>query len=155
MKDSANEFVTRLTPGEMYMYYYDAKYKDTLPFWDRFPLIFPFRVKKDRFWALNLHYLPPQLRAAMMDSLYDFKTNDRYDESTKLKFSWKALNAMSGNKYFAPCVKQYLLSHVQSKFVKIPSESWDTALFLPTEKFSIPKSTVWSSSRSQLGIRRS
>lgn len=153
MKDPTNEFVTRLTPGEMYMYYYDAKYKDTLPFWDRFPLIFPFRVKKDRFFAINMHYLPPPLRAAMMDSLYDFKTNDRYDESTKLKFSWKALNAMAGNKYFAPCVKQYLLSHVQSKFIKIPSESWDVALFLPSEKFTIPKSTVWSSSRTKLGIR--
>ena len=49
-----------LTPeiGKMYLFQYDAKHKKILPYWDRFPLIFPFDYAKDGFYGINLHYLP-------------------------------------------------------------------------------------------------
>jgi hypothetical protein len=56
--------------GRMYMFSYDAKWKDKLPYWDAFPLIFPIDFKKDGFLGINLHYLPPVLRAKLMDELY-------------------------------------------------------------------------------------
>ena len=53
------EFVTRTNVGKMYMFFYDAKYKDTLPFFDIFPLVFPIEFYSEGFLGINLHYLPP------------------------------------------------------------------------------------------------
>jgi hypothetical protein len=130
------------------MYLYDPKYKDTLPFYDKFPLIFPFHVESDRFWGINFHYLPPPLRAKLMDSLYDVANNQRYDESTKLRINYQILNSASKFRYFKPCVKQYLFTQMKSKFVYIYPSEWDIALFLPSEKFSkASKAQVWAESR--------
>jgi hypothetical protein len=57
----------------MYCFFYEAKNKDdpdVLPYWDRFPLIFPIDIKGDRLLSMNLHYLPPFHRAKLMDALY-------------------------------------------------------------------------------------
>jgi len=57
-KTDLGEFVTRLEPGNMYMYVYDPKYKDTMPYWDQFPLCLPFDEISGGFVGINLHYLP-------------------------------------------------------------------------------------------------
>lgn len=146
---------TIVKPGSMYMYFYDPKWKEELPYYDKFPLIFPFRVQKDRFWAINLHYLNLPMRAILMDSLYDLANNKKYDESTKLKLSYQILNSSASHRYFKVCVKQYLTSHVQSKFLYVKPEEWDTALFLPSEAFvKASKSSVWSDSKKKLGVRK-
>ena len=151
MKENADQLTTRIEPGSMYMYFYDAKHKDTLPFWDRFPLIFPFRVKGKYFYGINLHYLDLPMRAALMDELYSITNNKKFNESTKLKMSYKVLNSASKFAAFKPCVKMYLASHVQSKFLYIKPENWDTCLFLPTEKFvGATKAQVWADSRRKL-----
>jgi hypothetical protein len=65
-----------------------------------------------------------------------------------LNINYKILNSASNMKFFAPCVKMYLAKHVRSKFVKINSAEWDTALFLPVQSFQKAGSaTVWSDSR--------
>jgi hypothetical protein len=138
-------------PGNMYMYLYDPKTKDTLPYYDRFPLIFPFRIESDRFWGINFHYLPLPYRAMLMDQLYDTANNRRYDESTKLRINYQILNSASKFRYFKPCVKQYLFSQMQSKFVYIYPSEWDIALFLPLERFSkASKTEVWAQTRKQV-----
>ncbi len=151
-KRFVNSDSSRLTsiprPGHMYMYIYDPKFKDTLPFYDRFPLIFPFKVEADRFWGINFHYLPPPLRAKLMDSLYDVANNQRYDETTKLKINYQILNSASKFRYFKPCIKQYLFTQMKSKFVYIYPSEWDIALFLPAERFTkASKAQVWTESR--------
>lgn len=146
---------TKVKVGSMYMYFYDPKYKDTLPFYDRFPLIFPFRVEPGRFWGLNFHYLSLPLRAKLLDSLEELSNNKRYDDTTKLNISWKLLTAVSKNDYYAPCVKQYLISHTRSKFLLVKPEEWQIALFLPTESFvKSTKSQVWSDSKKKLGVTK-
>lgn len=155
MKENMTSQKTQIIPGQMYMYYYDPKYKEELPFYDKFPLIFPFRVKSDRFWGLNLHYLPLPLRAKLMDELYDLSNNKRYDETTKLKLSWQLLNASSKVRYIDVCVKQYLKSHTRSKFLLVEPEYWDTAIFLPAERFEKKsKSSVWAESKRKLGVTK-
>ena len=90
-----------------------------------------------------------------MDSLYQTANNHRYDESTKLKISYKILNGVSTNKYFKPCVKQYLKSHTRSKFMKVHAEEWDIAIFLPLEKFAKKtKAQVWAQSKKDLGVSK-
>jgi hypothetical protein len=142
-------------PGHMYMYLYDPKTKDTLPYYDRFPLIFPFRVESDRFWGINLHYLPLPYRATLMDGLYDITNNNRFDESTKLRLSYQVLNSASKFRYFKPCIKQYLFNQMQSKFVYVYPSEWDIALFLPLERFAkASKSQVWSATRKLVSENR-
>ena len=97
---------------------------------------------------MNLHYLPPTLRARLMDALYDLSSNNRYDESTRLKLSYDILNSAAKFKFFKPTIKMYLNKHVRSRFLLIDSVEWDMALFLPTERFEkAGKSTVWADSR--------
>ena len=143
----ANRRTTRILPGSMYMFHYDPKYKETLPFYDRFPLIFPFKVSGSHFWGLNLHYIPLMARAILMNNLYDLANNSRYDESTRLRLNYDVLSSASKFKYFKPCVKQYLFSHVDTSFIYIYPSEWDIALFLPTERFKkASKTKVWGNS---------
>jgi hypothetical protein len=149
IKTSAKE--DRVEPGHMYHFYYDPKNKQTLPYYDRFPLIFMVDSAPKGFYGINLHYLPPKLRAAMMDSLYDVVSNDRYDDNTKLRMSYKILKGASKYRYFKPTFKHYLNEHVNSRFVKINSSEWDIALFLPTERFEkANKSRVFADSRKMI-----
>lgn len=121
--------------GRMYFFQYDAKLKDKLPYWDAFPLIFPFRETGKHFYALNLHYLPPKMRAVLMDQLYDLVNNDKYDSTTRLVISYRILSNMAKSKYIAPCVKMYLKSNVRSQFIQVEPTEWDIALFLPVAQW--------------------
>ena len=55
MKGDADRLTSRPSVGQMYMYFYEAKTKDTLPYFDRFPLVFPFAKVKGGFYGLNMH----------------------------------------------------------------------------------------------------
>lgn len=141
-------YENRFRLGHMYMFIYDPKHKDTLPYYDRFPLIFPINRAKGGFLGINLHYLPLQLRAKLMDSLYEVSSNDRYDETTKMRVSYDILNGASKYKEFKPTVKHYLASQVRTRLVYVNPTEWDIALFLPTERFEkASKTQVWADSR--------
>jgi hypothetical protein len=138
--------------GSMYMFFYDPKTADKLPYYDIFPLIFPFKKTLDGFYGINLHYLPPQLRAKLMDGLYEFANNEKYDETTKIKLSYSLLQRAASLRFFEPCVKRYLSSHVKSRFMYVKPEEWDICLFLPTERFvKQSKQNVWAESRRKIG----
>lgn len=143
-----SRYTTNVQPGNMYLFAYDAKHKKTLPYFDRYPLIFPLKKAPGGFLGLNMHYLPLKLRAVLMDALYDTASNDRYDEKTKLRLSYDILKGASKFKLFKPTVHMYLRSQFKSRFIEIASSEWDIALFLPVEKFvGASKSQVWADSR--------
>lgn len=127
--------VTELEPGKMYLFAYDPKWKDKLPYYDTYPLVFPFRVQSDRVHALNLHYLPPALRAQLMDALYTLVDKRFSNENKKLRLSYEVLKAAAKFKAFKPCVKTYLKTHFMSKFLLIPYDQWDVATMLPLARF--------------------
>ena len=131
--------MTNVDIGRMYHFFYDPKHKDTLPYYDRFPLIFVMEKYKDGFLGMNLHYLPPVFRARLMDALYNIERNDAARDSKKLRMSYSLLNSAARFRYFRPCVKRYLSNHVRSRFLYIPAEEWDIALMLPTERFKKQK----------------
>jgi len=134
--------------GEMYFFQYDPKGKETLPYYDRFPLIFPINKAKGGFIGLNMHYLPPQLRAQLMDALYTLASDDKYNEDTRLELSYEVLAKASQFRNFKPCVKRYLTKHVRSRFIKIEASEWDIALFLPVSQFEKQGvRRVWADSR--------
>ena len=141
---------TRIVPGHLYMFSYDAKMKDVLPFYDRFPIVFPFSRDADSFTGINLHYLPQAYRARLMDALYQIVTDQKFNDKTRLNLSYRLLQSSSKFKYFEPCVKKYLFSHVQTKFLQVPSNEWDIALFLPLERFTVSKSKVFRDTMSKI-----
>jgi hypothetical protein len=136
------KIATRLIPGEMYLFYYDPKYKDTLPYYDRLPLVLPFRNVPDGFYGINLHYLPYMMRFRILGLLSDYSTGK--DEDTRIQLSWRLLNASSRLHPAKFAVKHYLNSHVKSRLYKIPYTDWVTASQLPVEKFvGAQKTKVW------------
>lgn len=148
LSSNPDQLSTTIMPGNLYMYIYDPKMKDTLPYYDRFPLVFPYRKTPDGFIGLNMHYLPYQLRITLLDALLVFKSNNRMDETTKLKYSWAIIDGVSKYAAAQPCIKQYLMPHVRSQFRKINADDWATAMLLPVERFvGASRQEVWAESR--------
>ncbi len=149
MKDARNR--KRFIYGDMYMYMYDPKHKQTLPYYDRFPLTIPIEPAKGGFLGLNLHYLPQTLRAQFLDQLYDRTNNTKFDESTRFNVTYKMLKGLSGKPYFKACVKHYLTSQIRSSFAIVDSADWEIAIFLPTESFrKSSMENVWKESRKKI-----
>lgn len=120
--------------GKMYFFAYDPKHKDTLPVYDKFPLVIPMDVYSDGFLGLNLHYLDPYSRLVLLDRLHDFISNDKYDDTTKFRLSYSLLSSSRRYRLIDQCVKRYLHAHIMSSLVYIEPDSWESAIFLPTEK---------------------
>jgi hypothetical protein len=133
--------------GKMYFYSYDPKWKNDLPWYDTFPLVFPIERYTDGFLGLNFHYLAPKHRAILMDQLKMFANNKKYDETTKLKLTYNMLSGFKKIKRARPTVHRYLDSHIKSKFVLVNADEWEVALFLPVERFKkANKKKVWTHS---------
>jgi hypothetical protein len=148
LNGNAEQLVTRVMPGHLYMFVYDPKTKAELPYYDRFPLVFPFRKTPDGFIGLNMHYLPYQLRITLLDNLLTYANNQRFDETTRLKYSWALIDGVSKYAAAKPCVKQYLSGHVRTQFRQVESNNWATAMLLPVERFvGASKQEIWSDSR--------
>ena len=144
--------VSSMEFGYMYAFKYDPKTKNDLPYYDTFPLIFPVRMDSDGFLGINFHYLPPVLRAKLMNALYSTLTNKKYDDTTKVKISYSILQSASKYRYFKPMLKKYLRSQVRSQFLEVQVNEWDIAIFLPTESFrKADTGRVWEESRKQIG----
>lgn len=125
--------VTKTTQlyGSMMMFYYDPKWKKQLPFYDKFPLVIVLDKAKDGFMGLNLHYLPPVLRAKFLDAILDTTSDTRYTDSTRFDVTYQLLKRSARMRYFKPCIKHYLTSQVRSKFAFVPAPEWEIAVFLP------------------------
>ena len=134
--------------GKMFMYFYDAKTKDTLPYWDKFPLIFVIELYDDGWLGLNLHYLPMPLRLKLFDKLLQFADDKSLDRITKLRLSYGLIKSVSQFPEVRPTIKRYLSSHVKSQLLKIEPVDWEIAVFLPVEQFQKEKKErVWADSR--------
>jgi hypothetical protein len=134
--------------GKMYFFFYDPKTKDSLPYYDRFPLVIPIERYSDGFLGLNLHYIHPKQRIILLDKLSDTATNKRFDEKTKLRLSYQYLASASTAFQAMPCIKRYLFGHLTSRFLEIPADEWDIAALLPVEQFEkASTSKVYAESR--------
>lgn len=143
LMDAENLLVSQVTPGSLYLYYYDPKTKDELPYYDTFPLVYPYKRVEGGFLGYNLHYLPPVLRFKVMGTLLNIQISGTRAEK-KILYSYGVLNAGEVDKYYAPCIRRYLRSHVMGHFLKIPYEDWLSAALLPTERFVKASSAkVW------------
>jgi len=129
------KLVTKMRPGHMYFFGYNAKHKDTLPYWDAMPLVIPVSETKTSIIGLNFHYMPMEYRIKILDALHTITNNDKLDEKTKVKLSYRLVSSSSKFKAFAPCVKQYLKSNFTTQFILVPANYWEIAIFLPVAQW--------------------
>ena len=121
--------------GGLYSFVYDPKFKNSLPHYDIFPMVMPFSISADSFLGVNFHYLPPRLRAVLLDKIVSIHGNKKINDKTKIKLSWGVLNAVAKSSLVSPTVHRYLLGHVRSKIIVIPATEWQMAVMLPLAKF--------------------
>jgi hypothetical protein len=118
--------------GSMNMFFYDPKHKDTLPFYDRFPLAIIVGPAEGGFYGMNLHYLSPILRAKFLDVLMGMTNNKKYDDTTRFKAQYDLMKRLGTTRYYKPCFKHYLFPHVKSRLARVSPPEWEIATFLPT-----------------------
>jgi len=122
--------------GKLYFFKYFPKGYATLPVYDKFPLVLPIEYYSDSILGLNLHYLSGGERKLLLDKLLEYRSNERWDETTKIRMSYTLL---SGSKRLEslgrPCIKKYLFTHLRSKFIEIMPDEYDIAIQLPVAQF--------------------
>ena len=142
----------KIVPGRLYLYKYDAKHKATLPFWDMYPLAFPFAETQDRkgFYGLNMHYIPYEYRVKVLNSLIQIDLS-KYTDNKKLALSWDMIKSSSKLAPLKPCVHMYLYNHLGSGMKRIMPKDWATAMLLPVQQFVGASNTrVWKDSKSKM-----
>ena len=119
--------------GQMNFFYYDAKGKNELPYYDRFPLVLPIGVAESTgFIGLNFHYLSIPMRLKLLNVVAEYATDSEMNENTRIRLTW---NRIKRNPLVKPTVKRYLASHVQSRFRIITAEEMMAAVLLPVQRF--------------------
>ena len=132
--------------GGLYFFAYNPKTRDDLPYYDKFPLVMPLKRESDGFIGLNFHYLPIGYRIRFLQKLLPLALYDG-DDIRRIRITYDILDASRRYREFRPCIKKYLLSNIKSKIVKVESEEWDTALFIPVHQFKKAQpQTVWKES---------
>ena len=113
----------------------------TLPYYDVFPMIMLIGVERDTFLGLNFHYLPPKLRATLLD-----RVNAKVAGGT---INWKKISKIP---LVEPAVKRYRFDQISRKVIQIEKEEEEVAIFLPLERFrKASKGAVWASSKRRVG----
>ena len=143
--------VNKFILGGLYFFYYDAKTKKELPYWDRFPLVLILERYPDGFLGLNLHYLPIKHRIIFMEKLMDRAVLNEDGDIKRIRITYDILNSVRRYKEFQPCLKRYLNSHIRSRILVVQPDEWDIALFLPIQQFMKARpEKVWKESVDQI-----
>ena len=138
----------RKFPGKMYMFRYVPKAKDTLPYYDEFPLVFILKPSRTGFLGMNMHYLPPKWRMIFLSRMDALRNNDKLDDTTRLRINYELIRDTSLLNIGLPIIKRYNNTNIRSKVVLIPADEWSIASLLPTEKFmKSSRATVWQDTR--------
>jgi hypothetical protein len=133
--------------GQMVMFSYDPKHKDTLPYYDRYPVVVPLSLDSDSMLGLNLHYLPPRVRLAFVRALEELA--EETNGVRRLRISYGIVKSAKALAYYAPCIKRYLHGHVRSQIVNIDDREWEQACLLPIARWvGANEQQVWSDSLS-------
>ena len=142
---ASGKLLGRPSAGRMSMFFYDPKFKKTLPYYDTFPLVLPLEKYSDGFLGINLHYLPIPLRIRLLDRLVDFSNDTDFDEATRLIVEYRKVKNI---RLVKPTIHKYLAGQVKSQFRRIDADEFMIATLLPVQRFKKASDTkVWADSR--------
>jgi hypothetical protein len=143
------KIMARPALGRLNHFWYDAKLKKELPYWDKFPLVVPLNYYEDGFLGINMHYLPPQARMAFFEDLMTYQSKKGFFDKVKTKLFGKGYDATqklnvnylllrdtsSLNGPMKDCIKRYLYNHLKSPFLDIEPTYWEELIMLPTQRW--------------------
>lgn len=136
----------RVAPGYLQHFVYLAKHRQTLPYYDAFPLSLIADVHDDGFLSFNLHYLSPTWREKALAAISRNMRSNR-GPVEKIKINYKMVKEMARLKVFQPCIKKHLFSQIKSKPILIRPQDFHHVIFLPSEDFlGASKVKVWRDS---------
>lgn len=138
--------------GKMYLFHYDPKNKNSLEYYDTFPLILLIGIHKGGFTGLNLHYLPVEMRTKMLSNMSE-KAVLKDGELDRLRVTYDGIKNVSTYQMYKPCLKQYCTSQIRSSVKLINPVDWGFAAILPIENFKKQtKQKVWKESMNSLDM---
>lgn len=146
-----NEGIVRGRPafGRMNFYFYDPKYKNELPYYDRFPLVLPIEQYNEGFLGLNFHYLSIPMRIRLLNVITEYASDQSMSENTRIRLTW---NRIKRNPMVKPTVKRYLADNVRSQFRVINADEMMLAVLLPVQRFvKASDEKVYADSRRMIG----
>ena len=114
--------------GRLNLFFYDPKFKETLPYYDTFPLVLPLEGFRGGFVGMNFHYLSPMIRFRLLNQLQRYDTKS----TTRLDVSYGRVGGLARVKQ---TIKKYLYSHVRSGFMRVDLQDAPTAVYLPVQQF--------------------
>ena len=142
---SQGKLSARPNIGLLNLFFYDPKYKETLPFYDTFPLVLPLDSIKGGFSGLNFHYLAPGLRLRLLENMQRYATNKDLSKA-RFDVSWGRVKSIPLSK---ATIKKYLFKHVRSSFLRIDLQQAAVACYLPVQQFQKRSAaSVYAASRS-------
>jgi flagellar biosynthesis GTPase FlhF len=145
---------SQIKPGSLYCWFYNPKYRNKLPYYDRFPVAFILNMYRNGFLGINLHYLPVRQRAVLMTRLVDNMLR-KSSSGDYLDLQYRTLMNASRYAELQPCIKRYLINQIQGQMIEIQPTEWMKAIFLPLESFAKQsRNFVWQQSRQSLLRRR-
>lgn len=125
--------------GRMYTFFYQPETQKNLDYWDMYPLVIRMieaDEKIDSFLGINLHYLYPEKRRAVMMSLINmYASGDLSRKNTRISFLESTKLLTLPNRYARPCIRRYKYSNIRGRALMIPPEHWLKMIFLPTYQF--------------------
>ena len=131
--------------GNLNMFFYDPKFKKTLPYYDTFPLVLPLGGIAGGFFGINFHYLPIPARIRLLVKLKRFSSNSDFNESTVLNVDYSDLKNVNLVK---PTIHKYLFGYTKSEFRRIDPDEFVIAALLPVHRFKKgSENDVWRDSR--------
>ncbi|HCS4649776.1 TPA: DNA end protector protein, partial [Escherichia coli] len=141
----------RPQPGRIYAFAYDAKHKETLPYWDKFPLIIYLGLgKHNLMYGLNLHYIPPKARQQFLEELLkQYANTPTITNKTKLKIDWSQVKGFRGADQM---IKAYIPGNIMGSLVEIAPKDWANVVLMPLQSFyskgkRFSANKVWSNVR--------
>ena len=122
-----------IQPGNLYIYGYNPKYAKELKYYDQFPCCLILETTKDGWYGLNLHYLPPAMRARLLA-----------ENNVKSGNGLKIGKAMGRSKFGKHALHRYIAKQLTSRPKFVPIKDWEIAIQLPFEGFlKISNTQIW------------
>ena len=94
----------RPSSGRLNLFFYDPKFKETLPYYDTFPLVLPLQSIRGGFMGINFHYLSPGVRFNLLNQLQRFASNNKFDSTTRLDVSYAKVGGFEDHNFASSCV---------------------------------------------------
>ena len=117
--------------GRLNFFFYDPKYKQVLPLYDRFPLMLPLETISGGFMGLNFHYIRPVQRVSLLNTLQRYASGGM-KPSTRIDATYDGIKNIGITRNM---IKKYLYWHVRSNFLRVDFDEAALAVMLPVQQF--------------------